>query len=177
MNVALFLACLSPDEIRTSINVGHYAAAFGIGVTSALLLLSWRQRSFAWLPLYASLLLLHPAWTVGANTGDCGYAKRFFSAATSVVFVALLACQIFRPHMSRRRFLLVLSLVCWAAYLPLFLSFILRLPLRPSTGFAEEVLQSFALSSNILLRVAITLSIIYLALWLSKRIASRRPAD
>lgn len=177
MNVTLVLACLSPEEIRTSIHIGYYAAAFAISLTCALLLLSWHQRNFAWLPLYASLLLLHPAWTIGANTGDCGYAKRFFSIAASIVLVALLVCQIVRPGMSRLRFLLVLSAVCWAAYLPLFLSFVLHFPLRPGTGFAGELVQSFVLSSNTLLSVAVTLTLIYLVLWLFNRIRTRPAAD
>src|ERR1700680_4888629 len=111
--------------MRLSVYIGYYAAAFCAGVALTVLLLSSRQRSFASLPLYASLLLLHPAWTMDVFSGDCGYAKRFFSVAVSLVFVALLVLQFFWPQFSRWRFLVILCVISWASCLVLFLSDVL----------------------------------------------------
>src|SRR4051812_33745797 len=110
------LACLSPEEIGTSMAIGHYAAAFAIVATLLFLIMNWRRGDFRWLPVYGSLLLLHPAWTMSVYLGDCGYAKRFMSVSVSVVFAAVLLCQIFRPRLRMRRFFLSLSAVCWFAF-------------------------------------------------------------
>jgi hypothetical protein len=110
------LACLSPEEIGISMAIGHYAAAFAIVATFTLLILNRRRRDFRWLSVYGALLLVHPAWTMSVYMGDCGYAKRFMSIAISVVFAAVLLCQVFRPQLRIRWFLLILSGVCWIAY-------------------------------------------------------------
>ena len=109
------LACLNREEMSRSWRIGYYAAAFGIGVTLALVLLSWRERSFRWLPVYAVLLLIHPAWSMGIG-GDCGFGKRNLSGAISLLFILLLVRQIFRPAFPLRRFLFFLaagSLTVW----------------------------------------------------------------
>jgi hypothetical protein len=176
VKIVFFLACLSPEEMRLSFYIGYYAAAFCAGVTLALLLLSWRQRSFASLPLYASLLLLHPAWTMDVFSGDCGFAKRFFSVAVSVLLVALLVLQVFWPQFSRWRFLLIVCAISWALYLILFLSRVLQVPLPFGKGFLGAAVEAFALSSAHILRVALAFSLVCLILWLFTRFHTRRSA-
>jgi hypothetical protein len=173
VNLRLFLACLSPEEIRVSVEIGRCAAAFAIGITLAMFFLNCRQGRFAWLPLYGSLVLLHPAWTVGPYSGDCGYAKRFLSGAVSLVFVGLLICQIFLPRFGRRRFIFILCGVCWAAYLPLFFSNILHFPLSLDNGLIGRIMQSFVASSNDLFRIALALSILSFVLWLFELIRKK----
>jgi hypothetical protein len=165
VNLMLFLGCLSPEEMRLSVQIGYYAAAFAVGVTLALVLLNWHRGSFAWLPIYGVLLVLHPAWTMGVLSGDCGYAKRFFSGAVSLLFVAVLICQIFWAHLSRGRFLLALCATCWAAYCALWCFRLLRLA-PPEHGFIADVIQSFMLSSQALFRVALALTAVSLTMWL-----------
>src|SRR5205823_4373781 len=109
-------ACLSPEEIAVSLKIGSCAAGFAVAATFILLFLNWRRRDFRWALLCGALLLVHPAWTMSVYTGDCGYARRFFSVAISVVFAAILLCQIFRPQLHIRWFLLMLSGICWIAY-------------------------------------------------------------
>jgi len=176
VKIALLLACLSPEEMRLSVYIGYYAAAFCAGVALALLLLSSHQRSFASLPLYASLLLFHPAWTMDVFSGDCGYAKRFFSVAVSLVLVAMLMLQVFRPQFSRWRFLVILCAISWASWLVLSLSHALHVPLVIGEGFLGEALQAFVLSSAYILRLALAFSLVCLILWLSTRFYTRRPA-
>jgi hypothetical protein len=116
--MSIFLGCLSPYEMLRSQEIGNYAAAFAIGITVALVFLAGRERSFGWLPLYAVLLLIHPAWTMSVMTGDCGFAKRSMSLAASVLFVLLVGRQIFFPRLAMYRFLFLiaaLSLAIWFA--------------------------------------------------------------
>jgi hypothetical protein len=176
VKIVLFLGCLSPEEMRLSVYIGYYAAAFCAGVALALSLLSWRQRSFASLPLYASLLLLHPAWTMDVFSGDCGYAKRFFSVAVALLLVALLVLQIFWPQFSRLRFLFIVCAISWAAYLILFLSRVLNIMPGFDEAFLEKALEAFVLSSADILRVALASSLVCLILWLFTRFYTRRSA-
>src|SRR5437879_5478974 len=158
MNLEL-IACLSPDEMWISTQVGYYAAAFCIGITIALIFLSVQQRSWAWAPVYGFLLLFHPAWTMGVTSGDCGVSKRFFSGAVCLVMVAVLTCETFWPHLSRRRLILVLCCICWLLYVPIFLSFLLHFPLLVGSGLVEAMIESIVLSSRNILGLALVLSI------------------
>jgi hypothetical protein len=115
--MSAFLACLSPAEMYRSHQLGNYAAAFAVGACLALVLLSWHQRSFSWLPLYGALLLIHPAWTMGESSGDCGFGKRNLSGAISFVFICLLVRQVFYPEFRMYRFLLLLSAASLAVWL------------------------------------------------------------
>jgi hypothetical protein len=83
-----------PNEMRISVHIGYYAAGF-CGIMAVLLvLLSWRQCSFASLPICAGLLLVHPAWSMDVFSGDCGYVRRLFSVGVSLLFVALFVLQL-----------------------------------------------------------------------------------
>jgi hypothetical protein len=177
VNVTPYLICLSPEWIEISEQVGYYAAAFAIGVTLALIFLSLRQRNFAWLPLYGSLLLLHPAWTMTAVTGDCGFGKRFLSVAASLTMVAILICQIFWPHLSRRRFILSLCLIAWIAFLLDFVKPALPIPdswRSLDDGLPGQILVPFFAAGPGFSLVAIVLSLVSFVMWLFDRIASRR---
>lgn len=158
------LACLSPEEIGISMSIGHYAAAFAMVATVTLLILNWRRRDFRWLPVYGALLIVHPAWTMSVYMGDCGYAKRFMSIAVSVVFAAVLLCQIFRPQLRIRWFLLILSGVCWIGYgaSQLYWQIVDYTPLISFLAgvFSSAVIEAFLFASPILFKAAIVVSIV-----------------
>lgn len=155
-------ACLSAEEIGLSLTIGHYAAGFAFVVTLTLLILNWRRRDFRWLLLCAALLVVHPAWTMSVYMGDCGYARRFFSVAISVVFAAMLLCQLFRPQLRIRWFLLILSGICWIAYgaSQLYWQIVdyTRLLGFLSSIFSSVAIEAFLFASPILLNVAIVVS-------------------
>ncbi len=161
-----FLACLSPQEMQLSVQIGWYTAAFAFGIVLASTLLSLKQGSFMWCVVCAILLLVHPAWTMNVVGGDCGEAKRFMSGAVSFVLTALLMCQIFWPRCSRLRFLLVLCTTCWAAWFVLFLNRLFHFAAWISEGFIGAIFRSFVFSYHDLFRVAVGLTLICSALWL-----------
>lgn len=158
------LACLSPEEIGTSMAIGHYAAAFAIVATLLLLILNWRRGDFRWLPIYGVLLLLHPAWTMSVYMGDCGYARRFMSVSVSVVFAAVLLSQIFRPCLRIRWFLLILSAVCWIAVGAAQLYWQIVDYTSPigflARVFSSAVIEAFLFASPILFKAAIVVSVV-----------------
>jgi len=169
------LACLSPEEIQISVTVGYVAAAFGIAATIVGIGLSLYRRDFAWLSFYALLLAFHPAWTISVFRGDCGDARRFLSGMACLVFVTLLLVQIFRPQVSRQRFLLALCGFAWVLYLPLFLSFALQIPFLPSDDFFGHIIQAYSLSSREIVQIAVALSAACVVFWLASRLYARRP--
>jgi hypothetical protein len=172
--VNLPLACLSPEEIRTSITVGYVAAAFGIGATIAGVALSVHRVDFSWLPFYAVALAFHPAWTISVYRGDCGDARRFLSGVACLVFVTLLLIQTFRPQLSPRRFLLGVCLFAWVLYLPLFISFALHIPFSLRDGFLGRVIQAYILSSHDIALIALALSAGCIVFWFITRLYAQR---
>lgn len=81
--------------IQDSIVIGYFCAAVGGVITLAMIYDHIRMRQWTFLPLICGLLLLiHPAWTVSAVHGDCGYSKRHASNLFSVIYVGLLMYQI-----------------------------------------------------------------------------------
>lgn len=98
MNTAfVILACSGPGAaatIQQSITIGYFCAAAGGAITSVLAFDSWRSRRWRFtLPVAAVMLLLHPAWTVSAIQGDCGYFKRDASYFFTAAYFALLIYQ------------------------------------------------------------------------------------
>jgi hypothetical protein len=95
----LLLACSGPGAqsvIAESIAIGYYNAGFAVLVTAALFFLHWSRHGRAWPARTGSLLVMfHPAWTISAIAGDCGYFKRDASCFVSVVCIALLAFQLY----------------------------------------------------------------------------------
>lgn len=68
------------------------------GIVAILLMasamLSFRGTRTPFVPaLLAILLLIHPAWTIDATSGDCGMLKRIVSYAFTGIGVAALLCQ------------------------------------------------------------------------------------
>jgi len=158
---------ITSDEIR------YCAGGFGIGVTLALVLVSWHRRSFAWAPLYVPLLLLHPAWIMSLRAGDCGMGMRFLSVSSSLILAAMLICQIFWPYLSRRRFIFSLCLISWATY---FAGVVLH-QFRMGDfygGVAAQALTSFILGGMHLRSVALALTFVCFFQGLSDRMHHRR---
>jgi hypothetical protein len=80
--------------IQQSIALGYLCAAFGSIATLALIydFARTRRKRFT-LPVAGLLMLVHPAWTVSAIHGDCGFAKREASYVLTAVFIGLLIYQ------------------------------------------------------------------------------------
>lgn len=91
------LACSGPGAliaIRQNITIGYFAAAIGAVVVLALAYDALRTRRLRLtLPSAALLLLLHPAWTISAVHGDCGYFKRDASYYFTAGYFLLLVYQ------------------------------------------------------------------------------------
>lgn len=156
------LATCGGEIAQTSQTIGAWAAAFAIGITVVLLLLNAYRGSFAWAPLYVSVLIFHPTWTIGIQNNNCGESMRFLSVAFSGVLGAILFCQVFWPYTSRQRFILVLCLSAWALYLvnwPLFVvaSDWLEYPL--GNKFGDELVSAFLAAEKDLLIVALAFSL------------------
>lgn len=170
----LLLACLSPEEIQTSITIGYVTALFGVGVTIAGIGFSLHRRAFTWLPFYALLLAFHPAWTISVYRGDCGDARRFLSFVACLAFAALLFVQTFRPQLSRHRFLVVISALAWLLYLPRFLSLVLHIPLLVNADFFGHIVQAYTFSSYDIAQIALALSAVCVVIWVGGRLYARR---
>jgi len=106
MNSSLaVLACSGPGAliaIRQNIMIGHFAAAIGAVVVVALVYDALRTRCLRLtLPFAAFMLLVHPAWTISAIHGDCGYFKRdasyFFTAAYFLLLIYQFVVSARRP--------------------------------------------------------------------------------
>ncbi len=170
------IGCLSPDDLRTSIHISYFAAACAVAATLALLFVNWRRNTFAWLPIYGLLLLFHPAWTMEARSWDCGRTKSFSSIAVSALLFAVLICQTVWPSASRRRFLLVLCAMSWAASVAVFVFFGMNFP--KIGGNIERTIGPFMILlrdiSPFLLLSSVVLSTLCFGLWTFGRIARYR---
>lgn len=95
-SLAIF-ACSGPGAfitIRQNITIGYFAAAIGAVVVLALTYDALRTRRLRLtLPSAALMLLLHPAWTISAVHGDCGYFKRDASYFFTAGYLLLLVFQ------------------------------------------------------------------------------------
>ena len=82
-------------EIQQSITIGYFCAALGGIVTLALWydFVRTGKKRFP-LSLAGFFLLIHPAWTVSAIHGDCGFLKRNFSYGFTALFIGLLVIQV-----------------------------------------------------------------------------------
>jgi uncharacterized membrane protein len=175
MTIPLPVACLSPAEIHLSNSIGYYSAVFALAVSGTSVFLSWRRGNWKPLLLWGPVLLLHPAWTMSAWGGDCGYAKRFFSVAVAAYFLAVLVCQVFKPNFSRRTFVLTISGISWIVWSSAYL----HLGSSASPLFGGAVV-ALALSRNALFGVAVVLTAISLVLFLRRTVdrgAGRKKAE
>jgi hypothetical protein len=161
-----------------STQIGYYSAAFCAGITIALILLGFRQGSSAWVLLYGPLIVLHPAWTMGVYSGDCGLTKRFFSVAVSLAFAMLLVGRAFLPRLSRIRILWFLCLMAWVIYLAARLREFLSLemaPPSPDDKWAQFV-SMFGVPSDQLMSPALVLSVISIVAFGIKAMRARQGA-
>src|SRR5437588_147441 len=93
----LILACSGPGAgaaIQQSIIIGYFCAAIGAVITLALAYDSWRM-GYARFTLTVALLMLflHPAWTISAIHGDCGFLKRDVSYFFTAIYLGLMTYQ------------------------------------------------------------------------------------
>jgi len=102
-NSFIMLACSGPGAmaaIRQAVIIGYFCAATGGVITLALAYDSTRRgHSRFTLPIAATMLLIHPAWTVSAVHGDCGSLK----IQTSIVFTIVYLGLMFRHHVVSKR--------------------------------------------------------------------------
>jgi len=94
--VELF-ACSGPgagEAIAVSILIGYrHAALAAVLLGLGLLLLALSPKRWLFPAILGALLLLHPAWTVSAIHGDCGFMKRDASRVFTAVSCAALGLQ------------------------------------------------------------------------------------
>lgn len=163
-DVMLIIATCGGEWAITSDNVAYWAAIVAIVLTLMIVALSLFRRNFSWAPVYGTLLLLHPAWTMELGS-DCGFAKRFLSVAVCLVLIAILVLEGFGFDVSKRRFVFVLGVLAWIGY---FLAFPL-IPWPswmphgdPNGGLLEQTINSLSSAGEMKLApIAIVLSAIW----------------
>ncbi len=104
MVAEVLLACSGPGAgaaIAESIAVGYTHAAVAGGLLLASLAVSAFTRRWATPAVLVGLLVLHPAWTVSAISGDCGHLKREVSWVFSGLGCVALGGQAVRAVWSR----------------------------------------------------------------------------
>ena len=69
---------------------GYLSAGFSLFATAVLFFHHFKVGRREWIAFYAILLLLHPAWTLGARAGDCGILKLLASAFVAYLFARFL---------------------------------------------------------------------------------------
>ncbi len=94
-----YFACSGPgamQAIADSISTGYtHAAAMGALLVSSVALFALRRHGRPVVPaVLACLLLLHPAWTISAISGDCGSTKRYVSYVFTIVGCVCVFCQL-----------------------------------------------------------------------------------
>lgn len=93
----IIFACSGPGAaatIQQSITIGYFCAAIGGVITAAVGFDAWSTRRWRFtLPVAAVMLLIHPAWTVSAIHGDCGFFKRDVSYFFTAAYFALMIYQ------------------------------------------------------------------------------------
>jgi hypothetical protein len=93
------LACSGPGAMTTihqSITISQFCAAMSGVIVLALAFDHWRRHRWSFrLGFAAALMAVHPAWTVSAWHGDCGYFKRHTSYFLLAVLFGLLAYQVY----------------------------------------------------------------------------------
>lgn len=99
MRSFILLACSGPGAgaaIRQNIVIANYCAAIGGVITIAVVFDAWRTRRWGIaLPISVVMSLMHPAWTISALHGDCGFLKRNLSYFVSAIYFGLLVYQSF----------------------------------------------------------------------------------
>lgn len=87
--------------IQVAITFGYFCSAAGGVITLALAYDAMRMKRIRLtLPAAVLILVLHPAWTVSATSGDCGHFKIESSIFFTAVFLSLM---IFQYVVSKRK--------------------------------------------------------------------------
>ena len=102
--LSVIWACSSRASLSSNVVIASYHAAIGGGIVAALLFdrLVHHQKGWAF-PIAYCLMLIHPAWTISAITGDCGKWKRDASYWVTGILTALLIWQFARVQLQSRR--------------------------------------------------------------------------
>lgn len=86
--------------IHQAITFGYFCAMAGGVITLALAYDTIKAKHFRFtLPVAIVMLLIHPAWTVSANHGDCGGQKIQLSIFFTAIYLGLITFQ----HMTSKR--------------------------------------------------------------------------
>jgi hypothetical protein len=100
-------ACSGPhagELISKSIAFGfEQAVVVGILFMVSMALYRLSMRALYFPSLLLGLLVLHPAWTVSAISGDCGILKRGASEVVTAIAIIILGVQLTLLIMSRVR--------------------------------------------------------------------------
>jgi hypothetical protein len=159
--------------VTDSLRIAHVAADLAICFVLGSICMSTFRRSLKWVPVYGTLFVLHPVWTMDLRVG-CGVFERFVSVGTSVVLAAILICQIFWPDFSRRRFVMILCLTAWMAYFSsIYLSEYSNLGWSEE-GFVRRALASLLFAEGHLMEISPALTLICFFVWLWNRFHFRR---
>ena|ERR1700759_2564375 len=96
-SLPVMLACNGPWAalwMEQSTIVGYYCVAAGGVITLALAREALRGYRLGWkLAIATCLLVVHPAWTISADIGDCGAFRLDTSILATVPYFALLIQQ------------------------------------------------------------------------------------
>ena len=103
----LLLACSGPRAGEIIAANTNYALFNFFAVTALAFTALWLNSQFGLLrwPMLAlfGLLAIHPAWTISATKGDCGYSKATGATVLTCLAIAILAAHIAIPAISRWR--------------------------------------------------------------------------
>jgi hypothetical protein len=114
----LLFACSGPgaaSEMLRSTEYSYDHAAFVVGLLVLSLALSLIASQYRLMPLVeAALLLLHPAWTMSAYGGDCGYSKVNWSFAFTIMAASIVGLQLgLLARSDSRKFVNVVIVASW----------------------------------------------------------------
>jgi hypothetical protein len=91
------------DPIGENVRVAYRYAAVTVASAAAVLILAWRIRRRLLPMISVGLVLLQPAWTISAISGDCGMTRREGAEIFMWAALAVLVVQIFRWLRPKRR--------------------------------------------------------------------------
>jgi hypothetical protein len=149
--------------MQISFLTGLCFGGVGLVVSGVIGALSLLRQTYKWAALSLILIILHPAWIIGVDSGDCGLGKRVYAAVATAILIAALFVQVFRPSISIRRFIAATGLFLWIAYLLHWIithaPFDIQISLD-DPSFREQLLKTLVLSGFYLFRVAVLVTLI-----------------
>lgn len=171
ISTAEILACLDPRAPQLSNHIAAYSAILCAAMILVSAFLSSIRRDAKWTVCCVVVLAFHPAWTMSAYVGDCGFSKRFFSVAAAAVVLSILLLQAARPAARLRNFMLALTVLAWIA-VGIQVTY-WRLGVISARFSDNSAFQSFAMSSGGVKFVAVVLTAACGATFALSRITSR----